>query len=45
MIVTLSTIQNQKNDKNKTNVTTIDLGKCEHLFKKAYNISGNETYL
>ena len=43
MTVTLSTIQNQKNGKNKTNVTTIDLGQCEYLLKKAYNISENET--
>ena len=42
MTVTLTTIQNQKKDKTNTNVTTIDLGNCEYILKKAYNISDNE---
>ena len=40
--ITLTTTQNQKN-KTNTNMTTIDLGKCEILLKAFYNISENET--
>ena len=40
--VTLTTLQNQKNNIN-SNMTTIDLGKCENLLRIEYNISLNET--
>ena len=43
MTVTLTTTKNQKNDEKNANVTTINLGDCEKLLKKAYNISNNET--
>ena len=33
-----------KKDKMNTNVTTIDLGNCEYLLKKAYNISDSYMY-
>ena len=41
MIITLTTTQNQKNNTNN-NMTTIDLGECEYLLRKEYNISENE---
>ena len=40
--VTLTTTQNQKNDINNSNVTIVDIGYCETLLKKAYNISEDE---
>ena len=40
--VTLTTQKNQKNNINN-NVTTIDLGDCEGLLKKLYNLSENDT--
>ena len=42
MTITLSTIKNQKNNLN-SNVTMIDLGDCEDLIRKFYNISNNDT--
>ena len=41
MTVTLTTTQNQKNNTNN-NMTIIDLGECEDLLRKEYNISDNE---
>ena len=43
MTVTLTSIKNQKSDENKGNMSTINIGECEGLLKKAYNISNNET--
>ena len=40
--VTLTTVQNQKNDENK-NMTSIDLEECENQLRNYYNISSNET--
>ena len=42
MTFTLTTTQNQKNDKQNANLTTIDLGECEQLLRKAYNIPKDE---
>ena len=42
MIWILSTLQNQKGNMNN-NMTTIDLGECETLLRKEYNITNNET--
>ena len=41
MTITLTTTQNQKNDKNN-NITIIDLGECENLIRKFYNLSLND---
>ena len=41
MKITLTTTDNQKNNTN-TNMTTIDLGECELLLRKFYNISDDE---
>ena len=41
MKITLTTTDNQKNNTN-TNMTTIDLGECEILLRKFYNISDDE---
>ena len=41
LTITFSTTKNQKNNINK-NMTTIDLGECEILLRKFYNISDNE---
>ena len=38
MKITLTTTENQKNNTNN-NMTTIDLGECEYLLRKEYNIS------
>ena len=43
MTVTLTSINNQKSDENKSNMSTINIGECEGLLKKAYNISNDET--
>ena len=43
MTVTFTTTQNQKNNNTNNNMTTIDLGECEELLRKYYNISDNET--
>ena len=40
MVVTLTTVENQKNKINQ-NITTIDLGECENLLRNYYNISSN----
>ena len=42
MIVTFTTTQNQKNNLNN-NKTCIDLGGCEKLLRKYYNLTNNET--
>ena len=42
IIITLTTTENQKNNKNK-NMTTVDLGECETLLRNYYNLSRNET--
>ena len=42
MTVTFTTTENQKNDKNNANMTTIDLGECEKKLREAYNIPPNE---
>ena len=41
MTVTFTTTQNQKNN-SKSNVTTINLGECETLLRKFYNISDEQ---
>ena len=42
MRVTFTTTQNQKNNIND-NMTRIDLGECEILLRKYYNLTNNET--
>ena len=42
MIFTITSLQNQNNDINN-NLTKINLGECENLLRKEYNISDNET--
>ena len=42
MTITLTTTENQKSNSNK-NKTTIDLGECETLLRKAYNLSDEQT--
>jgi len=42
MTVTLTTTQNQKNNTNN-NLTIIDLGECENILRKEYNISDDKT--
>ena len=42
MTVTFTTNQNQKDNTNN-NISSIDLGECEILLRKYYNISDNET--
>ena len=42
MTVTFTTTQNQKDNTNN-NMSSIDLGECEILLRKYYNISDNET--
>ena len=41
MTVTFTTIDNQKSNINN-NITRVDLGECETLLRKEYNISSNE---
>ena len=41
MTITLTTTDNQKNNSNN-NVTIIDLGECENLLRKEYNIPEDE---
>ena len=41
MTVTFTTTQNQKNNLNN-NITSIDLGECEILLRKYYNLTNNE---
>ena len=43
MKITLTTTINQKNNLNKYNKTCIDLGECEILLRKYYNLTNNET--
>ena len=42
IIITLTTIENQKNNLNR-NMTTIDLGDCETILRNDYNLTNNET--
>ena len=42
MTITLTTTNNHKNNKTDNNMTIIDLGECENLLRKFYNISNNE---
>ena len=42
MTITLTTTNNQKNNKTYNNMTIIDLGECENLLRKFYNISNIE---
>ena len=41
MHITLTNTQNQKNNTN-INMTNIDLGECEVLLRKVYNLSDKE---
>ena len=41
--VTLTSTNNQKNEENKDNTTSINLGDCEGILKIKYNISDNDT--
>ena len=43
IVITLSTLENQKSKENKSNYTSINLNKCEELIRKEYNISENKT--
>ena len=43
MTITLTTTEDQKNQSSENiNTTTIDLGECEYLLRKAYNISDEQ---
>ena len=42
MTITLTTTQNQKEDKKNADVTTIDLGECEKILREAYHIPDDE---
>ena len=42
MKITLTTTQNQKNNKNISNITAIDLGICETLLRRANNLDEND---
>ena len=42
MTITLTTIQNQKNNKNNADVTNVDLGDCEKILREAYRIPDDE---
>ena len=42
VIIEITNIEKEKNkEKNKNNKTSINLGDCEHILKKEYNISSN----
>ena len=41
MTITFTTVENQKSNENK-NITTINLGECEKLLRKHYNISNDK---
>ena len=43
IIYTITSTSNQKNNKNKSNISSIDLGECEDILKKEYNISINDS--
>ena len=43
MTVTLTSTINQKSDENNNKETSINLGNCEQILRKVYNISNNET--
>ena len=43
MIITLTTVDNQKNEnKNNNNMTNINLGDCENILREIYNISSDK---
>ena len=42
-VITLTTSENQKNNENKTNLTSINLNECEKILRNVYNISHNKT--
>ena len=42
MTITLTTTQNQNDDKNNADVTTIDLGECEKILREEYQIKDDE---
>ena len=42
MTITLTTTQNQKDDKKNGDVTTIDLGECEKILRETYQIPDDE---
>ena len=42
MIITLTTAKNQKDEKNNTNMTTINLGECENILREKYGIKEDE---
>ena len=42
MTITLTTTKNQKDNENNANMTTINLGECEDILRKEYNISQDE---
>ena len=42
MTITFTTVENQKSNEHK-NITTINLGECEKLLRKHYNISDDKT--
>ena len=44
VIIQISTVESQKNSINP-NISTIDLGECENILKREYNISKNESLL
>ena len=41
-IIILTSTENQKNDEDKTNIT-MNLGECENILKREYNISNNNS--
>ena len=42
LTITLTTTNNKNNNNTNNNMTIIDLGECENLLRKFYNISDNE---
>ena len=43
MTVTLTSITNKKSAENNNKEPSINLGDCEQILRKVYNISNNET--
>ena len=41
-MITLTTIDNQKNNSKNDNTTNIDLSECERILRDIYNISDDE---
>ena len=42
MLITFTNTENQKNNL-ESNMSTIDLGKCELLLRNYYNLTNNQT--